>query len=624
MAIRKSSSSGIPFGQTADRPTSPSIGQTFNNGTLGVQEIYTASGWLPATGANDFNVALTGSVTTTNFTKDYFSGAYTIASALVDTSYDIYLYAADGTLAGYTKTPSMVATQNFNKIVVIGGTTGDLLSFSYKTTFTTSTTTSQVTAGAFITSVSPTSLAKINDTATITGGNFATDVNLVILDSQLNEYYPKSYTRNSATSITFTRPDSLPGATYSLKVVNPTITAPTGSNLHILSNSINSGSAPSWQTAATLTAATQLSAYTVTLSATDSSDSGSVVTYSLNSGSLPTGLSLNTSTGAISGTPTGSGLSTFTIRATDSGNNYVDRIFTITVASAMLSSTGGSIITSNNFRYHLFKNVGSDTFVSTGNANLEILLVGGGGGGDNDHGGGGGAGGILYHPSSSVTPGSYAIVVGSAGSANAGYPTNGGNSTFTNGANVLTAFGGGAGSQTNTTPGSNGGCGGGGGGSNNGVGYAAGGTSTQTSNNGGTGYGTSGGTGGGTAGEPGGGGGGAGSAGANATSSVSGRGGDGKNTWATWLSAVSSLVTGDTQTVYNTGYIAGGGGGGVTVSGTQTTAVGGLGGGGYGGINVSSGAPGVANTGGGGGAFANGGSTGSDGGSGVVIIRYAV
>jgi hypothetical protein len=53
--IRTSALGGIPFGTSENRPANPSIGQTYYNGTLGVQEIYTSSGWLPATGANDFN-----------------------------------------------------------------------------------------------------------------------------------------------------------------------------------------------------------------------------------------------------------------------------------------------------------------------------------------------------------------------------------------------------------------------------------------------------------------------------------------------------------------------------------------------------------------------------------------
>lgn len=56
--IRTSQFGSTPFGTSETRPANPVIGQTYFNGTLGVQEIYTASGWLPATGANDFNVAV--------------------------------------------------------------------------------------------------------------------------------------------------------------------------------------------------------------------------------------------------------------------------------------------------------------------------------------------------------------------------------------------------------------------------------------------------------------------------------------------------------------------------------------------------------------------------------------
>ena len=47
MAINFSSLGGIPRGETGDRPSSPSIGDLFYNGTLGYQEIYTSNGWSP-------------------------------------------------------------------------------------------------------------------------------------------------------------------------------------------------------------------------------------------------------------------------------------------------------------------------------------------------------------------------------------------------------------------------------------------------------------------------------------------------------------------------------------------------------------------------------------------------
>ncbi|MFN7562380.1 MAG: beta strand repeat-containing protein, partial [Prosthecobacter sp.] len=54
--------------------------------------------------------------------------------------------------------------------------------------------------------------------------------------------------------------------------------------------------------------------------------------YSVSSGSLPAGLSLNTSTGAISGTPTSSATANFTITATDANSCAASRPYTITPA----------------------------------------------------------------------------------------------------------------------------------------------------------------------------------------------------------------------------------------------------------------------------------------------------
>jgi hypothetical protein len=45
MAIRKSSNSGIPFGNTAARPASPSLGQPYFNGEIGRLELYSSNGW---------------------------------------------------------------------------------------------------------------------------------------------------------------------------------------------------------------------------------------------------------------------------------------------------------------------------------------------------------------------------------------------------------------------------------------------------------------------------------------------------------------------------------------------------------------------------------------------------
>jgi hypothetical protein len=339
--IRTSALGGIPFGTSENRPANPSIGQTYYNGTLGVQEIYTSSGWLPATGANDFNVTLSGSVTTATFTKEYFEGAYTINSALADSTYDIYVYNTQGAQVGYTKSPSLTATGNFNKIVIVGGSAGDLLSFSYKTTFTATNTTSQITAAAFITSATPTALSTINDTTTVVGGNFASNVAVYFVGSDNVERAAKSVIRSSDSQLIVTRPDSFPTTlgTYKLLVENPGITRPTGSSFHILNNAISAGSTPNWITATTLPEIGKNIAYTTTLVATDSE--GTDIDYSIVSGLLPSGITLDNETGVLSGTYTGTDFNTtdLVVRALDTGGNAVDRTFTIFSSNPLLISS---------------------------------------------------------------------------------------------------------------------------------------------------------------------------------------------------------------------------------------------------------------------------------------------
>jgi hypothetical protein len=89
---------------------------------------------------------------------------------------------------------------------------------------------------------------------------------------------------------------------------------------------LQNGLISAWTTASTLT-----NGYTTVSYSTNVNATGSGITYNLQSGSLPTGLTLNASTGAITGTPTNVGSSSFTIRATDANASYTDKIFTIQV-----------------------------------------------------------------------------------------------------------------------------------------------------------------------------------------------------------------------------------------------------------------------------------------------------
>ena len=88
---------------------------------------------------------------------------------------------------------------------------------------------------------------------------------------------------------------------------------------------------PAWSTSATLTAAYEQAAYSQTLTA----NSNSSISYTLKSGStLPSGVSLNSSTGVLSGTTpadTGTTTYTFTIIATDAENQDTERLFSLTI-----------------------------------------------------------------------------------------------------------------------------------------------------------------------------------------------------------------------------------------------------------------------------------------------------
>ena len=71
--------------------------------------------------------------------------------------------------------------------------------------------------------------------------------------------------------------------------------------------------------------------YSQTLAATGGTQP--VTLWTITSGSLPTGLTLNQLTGVISGTPTVAGSSSFTVQATDSARGTANKSFTLTVAA---------------------------------------------------------------------------------------------------------------------------------------------------------------------------------------------------------------------------------------------------------------------------------------------------
>ena len=186
-----------------------------------------------------------------------------------------------------------------------------------------------------VTSVSPNNIDESDDpqTIVITGSNFDATATAILIGSGGN-ITPTTSTRNTSSQITivYSGSDVITSDTgpYDVKVTNGTGLAGT------LDDIITYDDAPNWTTAAgniaTVTEDTAMS--TATVAATD--PEGGSVTYSVTSGSLPTGLSLNASNGQITGTPNVNDAVTsatvthnFSITANDGTGNTTARAFNI-------------------------------------------------------------------------------------------------------------------------------------------------------------------------------------------------------------------------------------------------------------------------------------------------------
>ena len=139
---------------------------------------------------------------------------------------------------------------------------------------------------------------------------------------------PSSITRNSATQLTVTTPAKAAG-TYALVISN------TDGGSATVASAVSYNGIPAFTHAAG-SLGSVAEEESVNLSVVATEPDGGAITHTIASGSLPSGLSLNASTGAITGTaPSVSAdtTSNFTITATDNENQSVDRAYSITVTN---------------------------------------------------------------------------------------------------------------------------------------------------------------------------------------------------------------------------------------------------------------------------------------------------
>jgi hypothetical protein len=381
---------GSRSGTTAQRPATADVGDIYYNGTTGKTEIYTTTGWKEMASGIPFGntagrpTAVTG--------QPYFNGE-------------------TARLEMYTATGWQNIVQEVPGVTSITGTYSE---------------------------------AANSGTITIAGTNFVSGAIASAIGTNGVEVLASSTTYNSLVQISavFTGLSNA-NEPYDIKVTNP-------SNLFgLIPDALYINASPVWQTNSG-TLGTFTEQVSITLSALSATDSDSTISYSIASGSaLPSGLTLNSSTGVISGTlpnVTTDTTYSFAINASD-GLNTIPRTFSITSQYVI---------------------------------DIEYLLVGGGGSGGWDVGGGGGAGGLLIGSRTLARSSTFAIGIGVGGAAipNNSTRNSGGDTT----AFSLTAFGGGGAGNWCTggsaKDGLAGGSGGGGGGWSQ-IGYGGAGTSGQ-------------------------------------------------------------------------------------------------------------------------------------------------
>ena len=146
---------------------------------------------------------------------------------------------------------------------------------------------------------------------------------------------PAGLTLNASSGVISGTPTTTGSSSFTVQAVDSS--ANTGSR----SYTINIGGAAALTlNPSTLPNGMQGVVYSQTVTA---SGGNGAYTYTISAGALPAGLTLNAGTGVISGTPTGSGQSTFTVHALDSDGNAGARSYTVNIGTASLTLDPASL-----------------------------------------------------------------------------------------------------------------------------------------------------------------------------------------------------------------------------------------------------------------------------------------
>ena len=258
------------------------------------------------------------------------AGAYTLIAVDSDTPNILYYQCSShANMGNHTfSTSPTVNTGFFLKLPATDGTADQVLKTNGSGTLSFGSSVTFPTIG----SISPTVIENSQTAVTITGTNFQSIPTVDAINASTGAITTAdSVAFTNATTIVATFTLSVDG-TYYLRAENNDGLAVRSTNALLTVSD-----APAWTTAAgSLGTVSAAGTINFTVAATNAT------TFGVQSGSLPGGASLNTSTGAITGTESGSTQATtytFTIRATDAQGQTADRQFTITISHG---SAGGA------------------------------------------------------------------------------------------------------------------------------------------------------------------------------------------------------------------------------------------------------------------------------------------
>ena len=224
------------------------------------------------------------------------------------------LAVTNAKLAGSIANAKLVnSSVTFNGITVALGASGSIVVTDTAPTITTS---------SFIAE------PETNTTLTLNGTAFVSIPKVEIVSSTGAVTTAPTVSFTSATALDFTTGTGLAAGTFFIRVINPD-----GGTVTSASAILTVSPGPAWVTASgSLGSVAGGGSVSFTVDATDATS------YAKQSGTFPGGVTINSSTGVISGTESGSTSTTvytFTIRATDAEAQTADREFSITISHGL-------------------------------------------------------------------------------------------------------------------------------------------------------------------------------------------------------------------------------------------------------------------------------------------------